>query len=201
MCFNFPDSVLSDHIMSIFSLSHSGKMWLHGLSIFWMCKKYANSAHCNHVTQYILNVTTKEWLKHLLVTFSGKSKKYWVFTDEAHCGHMIQYFLNILTVYWAGKSQAHYSVYSERIQHVLTQVSVSTLDMKLLCTKHVLAQYRELCPQWEGRETTERTKAKAKARARAGASKDRDEDEGESGSEGRRLEVQRQRGQGLERGR
>jgi hypothetical protein len=74
--FNFPDSVLSDHIVSIFSLSHSGKMWLHGLSISWMCGKHANPAHCDHMTQYILNVTTKEWLKHLLVTFFGKFKKY-----------------------------------------------------------------------------------------------------------------------------
>jgi hypothetical protein len=63
-----------------------------------MCKKYANSAHCNHVTQYILNVTTKEWLKHLLVTFFGKFKKYQVFADGAHCGHMTQYFLNVLTI-------------------------------------------------------------------------------------------------------
>jgi hypothetical protein len=41
-----------------------------------MCKKHANPAHCDHMTQYILNVTTKEWLKHLLVTFFGKFKKY-----------------------------------------------------------------------------------------------------------------------------
>ena len=147
--FNFPDSVLSDHIVSIFSLSHSGKMWLHGLSTFWMCKKCANPAHCDHMTQYILKVTTKEWLKHLLVIFFGKFKKYWVFADEAHCGHMIQYFLNILTAYWAGKLQIHCSVYSERTQHVLVRESVGILDMEPPCTKHVLAQYRGVCPQWE----------------------------------------------------
>jgi hypothetical protein len=64
-----------------------------------MCKKYTNPAHCDHMTQYILNVTTKEWLKHLLATFFGKFKKYQVFTDGEYCGHMIQYFLNILATY------------------------------------------------------------------------------------------------------
>jgi hypothetical protein len=44
------------------------------------------------MTQYILNVTTKEWLKHLLISFFGKFKKYQGFTDEAHCGCMVQYF-------------------------------------------------------------------------------------------------------------
>jgi hypothetical protein len=39
-------------------------------------QKYTNPAHSDHMTQYILNVTTKEWLKHLLVTFFGKFKKY-----------------------------------------------------------------------------------------------------------------------------
>ena len=112
--FNFPDSVLFDHIVSIFSLSHSGKMWSHGLSILWMCKKHANPAHCDHMTQYILNVTIKGWLKHLLVTFFGKFKKYWVYADGAHYNHIIQYFLNILTAYWAGKFQIYCPVYFER---------------------------------------------------------------------------------------
>jgi len=31
--FHFPDSVLCDHILETFSLSHSGKVWLHNLSI------------------------------------------------------------------------------------------------------------------------------------------------------------------------
>ena len=147
--FNFPDSVIFDHIVSTFSLSHSGKMWLHGLSIFWMCKKYANSVHCNHMTQYILNVATKEWLKCLLVAFFGKFKKCWVFADGAHCGHMIQYFLNILTICWAGKFQIHYSVYSERTQYVLIQASAGILDMEPPYAKHILAQYRGVCPQWD----------------------------------------------------
>jgi hypothetical protein len=51
------------------------------------------------MTQYILNVTTKEWLKHLLLAFLGKFKKYQVFADGAYCGHMIQFALNILTAY------------------------------------------------------------------------------------------------------
>ena len=122
-------------------------MWLHGLSILWMCKKCADPAHCDHMTQYILNVITKEWLKHLLITFFGKFKKYWVYADGAHCGHMIQYFLNILTTYWARKLQIHCSAYSERTQHVLVQESVGILDMEPPCTKHVLAQYRGVCPQ------------------------------------------------------
>ena len=145
--FNFPDSVLSDHIVSIFSLSHSGKMWSHGLSILWMCKKHANPAHCDHMTQCILNVTTGEWLRHSLVTLFGKFKKCWVYADGAHCGHMVQYFLNILTAYWARRLQIYCSVYSERTQQVLVQESVGILDMEPPCTKHVLAQYRGVCPQ------------------------------------------------------
>jgi hypothetical protein len=74
--FNFPDSVLSDHIVSTFSLSHSGKFDYMGSVYCKYTKKNANPAHCNHMTQYILNVTTKEWLKHLLLTFFGKFKKY-----------------------------------------------------------------------------------------------------------------------------
>ena len=109
--FNFPDSVLCNHIVSIFSLSHSSKVWLSGPSTLWICWKYAESTHCNHMTWYILNISTKEWLKHLLVTFFGKFKKCWVFTDEVHCGHMIQYFLNVSTIYWASKLQSHCLVY------------------------------------------------------------------------------------------
>jgi hypothetical protein len=60
---------------------------------------------------------------------------------------MIQHFLNILTAYWTGKLQIHYSVYSERTQYVLIQESVGTLDMEPPCTKHILAQYRGVCPQ------------------------------------------------------
>jgi hypothetical protein len=60
---------------------------------------------------------------------------------------MIQYILNILTTYQAGKLQIHCSVYSERTQHVLIQESVGILDMEPSCTKHVLAQYRGVCPQ------------------------------------------------------
>jgi hypothetical protein len=62
---------------------------------------------------------------------------------------MIQYILNILTTYQAGKLQIHCSVYSERTQHVLIQESVGILDMEPSCTKHVLAQYRGVCPQCE----------------------------------------------------
>ena len=50
-----------------------------------MCKKYTNPVHCNHMTQYILNVTTEEWLKHLLLAFFGKFK-------STHClpmGHIV----------------------------------------------------------------------------------------------------------------
>ena len=113
-----------------------------------MCREYANSVHCDHITQYILNATTKEWLKHLLVTFFGKFKKYWVFADGAHCGHMIQYFLNIPATYWAVELQIHCSVYSERTQYVLAQENVGILDMELPCTVHILAQYRGFCPLW-----------------------------------------------------
>jgi hypothetical protein len=38
-------------------------------------------------------------------------------------------------------------VYSERTQHVLIQESVGILDMEPPCTKHILSQYREVCPQ------------------------------------------------------
>jgi hypothetical protein len=38
-------------------------------------------------------------------------------------------------------------VYSERTQHVLIQESVGILDMDPPCTKHILAQYRGVCPQ------------------------------------------------------
>ena len=127
--FNFSDSVLCDQIVSIFSLSHSGKMWSHGLSILWMSRKYADSVLCDHMTQYILNVTTKEWLKHFLVAFFGKFKNCWTFTDRVLCGHMTQYFLNFPTVYWAGKSQSHCTVYSQRTQHVLGWEMVSILDI------------------------------------------------------------------------
>jgi hypothetical protein len=43
--------------------------------------------------------------------------------------------------------QIHCSVYSERTQHVLIQESVGTLDMEPPCTKHILSQYRGICPQ------------------------------------------------------
>jgi hypothetical protein len=43
----------------------------------------------------------------------------------------------------------HFSAYSERTQYVLAQESVGILDMELPCTKHILAQYRGLCPQCE----------------------------------------------------
>ena len=115
--------------------------------ITWLAET-EHQQHCDHMTQYILNVTTKEWLKHLLITFFGKFKKYWVFADGVHCGYMIQYFLNILTTYWAAKLQIHCSVYSERTQHVLIQESVGILDMEPPCTKHILAQYRGCCPLW-----------------------------------------------------
>jgi hypothetical protein len=38
-------------------------------------------------------------------------------------------------------------VYSERTRRVLIQESVGILDMEPPCTKHILAQYRGLCPQ------------------------------------------------------
>ena len=38
-------------------------------------------------------------------------------------------------------------MYSERTQHVLIQESVGILDIEPPCTKHVLTQYREVCPQ------------------------------------------------------
>ena len=41
-------------------------------------------------------------------------------------------------------------MYSERTQHVLIQESVGILDIESPCTKHVLTQYREVCPQWDG---------------------------------------------------
>jgi hypothetical protein len=40
----------------------------------------------------------------------------------------------------------------KRTQYVLAQEIVSTLDMELPYTKHILAQYRGLCPQWEDLE-------------------------------------------------
>ena len=41
-------------------------------------------------------------------------------------------------------------MYSERTQHVLIQESVGILDIEPPCTGHVLAQYREVCPQcWQ----------------------------------------------------
>jgi hypothetical protein len=43
--------------------------------------------------------------------------------------------------------QIHCSVYSERTQYVLTQQSVGILDMEPPCTKHILSQYRGVCPQ------------------------------------------------------
>jgi hypothetical protein len=39
-------------------------------------------------------------------------------------------------------------VYWERTQHVLIQESVGILDIEPPCTKHELAQYRGVCPQW-----------------------------------------------------
>ena len=80
--------------------------------------------------------------------FLWEIQKYWVFADGAHCGHMIQYFLNILTICWAGYLQTHCLVYSKRTQHVLIQGCVGILDMEPPCTKHVLTQYRGVCPQW-----------------------------------------------------
>ena len=119
---NFPDPVLSDHIVSIFSLSHSGRMWLHRLSILWMCKKYTNPVHCNHMTQYILNITTKEWLNHLLplslvnpkgnecllmghivVTWPSTS---WIFsqlTELENCKYIVQCILKELSIFWFRK--------------------------------------------------------------------------------------------------
>jgi hypothetical protein len=44
--------------------------------------------------------------------------------------------------------QIHCSAYSERTQHVLVQESVGILDMEPPCTKHILAQYKGVCPQW-----------------------------------------------------
>jgi hypothetical protein len=44
-------------------------------------------------------------------------------------------------------------VYSERTQHVLIQESVGILDMEPPCTKHILAQYRGVCPQCDTLET------------------------------------------------
>ena len=104
------------------------------LITLWVYFLWATQVKCDHMTQYILNVTTKGWLKHLLATFFEKFKKYWVYADGAHCGHMIQYFLNILTAYWAGKLQIHCSVYSERTRHVLVQKSAGILDMEPPCT-------------------------------------------------------------------
>ena len=120
--FNFPDSILFDHIVSIFSLSHSGKMWLHGLSILWMSKKYANLVHCNHMTQYILNVTTMSgsntcWslslgnlkstehllMGHIVVTWSSTS---WIFsqlTELENCKYIVQCILKELSMFWFRK--------------------------------------------------------------------------------------------------
>jgi len=92
--FNFPHSVLFDHSLSIFSLSHSGKVWLHGLSIFWTCWKYTNSVLCDHMTQYILIVTTQKWSQYLLITFVGNFKKYWALADGGYCGYNGSVFFN-----------------------------------------------------------------------------------------------------------
>jgi hypothetical protein len=43
-------------------------------------------------------------------------------------------------------------VYSKRTQYVLAQEIVGTLDKELPCTKHMLAQFRELCPQCKGKK-------------------------------------------------
>jgi hypothetical protein len=67
---------------------------------------------------------------HIVVTRSSTS---WIFSQLAeleNCKYIIQCIL-------------------KKTQYVLIQESAGILDMELPCTKHILAQYRGVCPQWE----------------------------------------------------
>jgi hypothetical protein len=110
-----------------------------------MYLQFTSPVGCENIQEVLDHVTTMCPINKHSVFFEFPKER--VFVDGAHCGHMIQYFLNILTTDWAGKLQIHYSVYSERTQYILIQESVGILDIEPPCTKHILAQYRGVCPQ------------------------------------------------------